>query len=344
MSSESNKRDKKEIQGKRGASSPFFSSESNDPLKEGITEDVYVVDKAMEGHRLDYFVSRTLDIGRNRAQILIKEGNVSVMPEQRVKPSLSVREGDRVYIDLPPAEPLKLEPQNVPFKVIYSDSDIIVLDKPAGLVVHPTPHHRDGTLVNGLLYRFPDLASDSGLCRPGIVHRLDRTTSGLMVVVRNGLAQEFLFKDFKNRRVEKQYIALAHGIPPAKEGRITLPIARDPVTRIRMAVVEGGRKSETEYKLLWSLGGYSLLHCILHTGRTHQIRVHLSALKCPLVGDGLYGSLKDSPFEDRRVFLHSWKLAFVHPRTRERVSFRSPLPAELSLFLQEILSTKRGPH
>ena len=171
----------------------------------------FAIGAELDGHRLDFALSRLMGISRGYAQKLIKEGNAKLTPERRIKPSVKVAAGDALGVVVPPAETLDLEPQDVPFEVVYDDEDIIVLNKPAGLVVHPAPGHWSGTLVHGLLFRYPDLGALNGVQRPGIVHRLDATTSGLMVVARNGLAQEGLFKDFKERRVHKEYLALCWG-------------------------------------------------------------------------------------------------------------------------------------
>lgn len=313
---------------------PQFLSDS--PAENGSDLQQFAVDETLDGHRLDYAVSRLLGISRAFSAKLIKEGSAALIPERRVKPSLKIAFGDKINVQVPPVETLDLEPEDVPFEVVYSDEDVIVINKPAGLVVHPSPGHWTGTLVHGLLYRFPDMGSLNGVQRPGIVHRLDSTTSGLMVVARNGLAQEGLFRDFKARRVEKEYLALCNGTLPSPEGEIRYPIGRDPYNRLRQAVLAYGRDAWTDYKTLWSRNGFSLVVCRLHTGRTHQIRVHLKALKCPLVGDRLYDPSRQSPFGAERVFLHSWKLCFSHPRSGEKMSFRAPLPSELSEYLKQV--------
>lgn len=287
-------------------------------------------------HRLDFALSRLMGVSRGYAQKLIKEGHTDIQPARRIKPSLKTAEGDMLSVTLPPAEELDLEPQDIPFETVYEDSDLIVVNKPAGLVVHPAPGHWSGTLVHGLLYRYPDLGTLNGVKRPGIVHRLDATTSGLMVVARNGLAQEGLFNDFKERRIRKEYLALAYGDTPAQKGSVKYPIDRDPYNRMRMACVEGGREAWTDYERLWTKNGYSFVKCTLHSGRTHQIRVHMQAIKCPLVGDRLYAPYRKSPFGPERLFLHAWKLGFRHPRTREDLLFIQPLPPELVDFLKEI--------
>jgi 23S rRNA pseudouridine1911/1915/1917 synthase len=291
----------------------------------------------LAGHRLDFAVSRELGVSRSYAKSLIKNGRVAPADGRRVKPSTKIEVAERYVIDVPEPEKLDLEPEDVPFGVVHSDEDIIVIDKPAGLVVHPAPGHWSGTLVHGLLFRFPELGNLNGVARPGIVHRLDATTSGLMVAARNGFAQEKLWAAFKSRTVDKTYLALCHGTPRPRRARIDMPIARDLADGKKMAVRDDGKPSVTDYETLWSAGGCSLLICALHTGRTHQIRVHLNAIGCPLVGDALYAPSRKNPFESPRVFLHSWKLSFKHPRSGERISFRSFLPKDLTLFLTKTL-------
>ena len=336
MLSENKREDIAKSAGEREASSLFFYGDEN--LSENGSEiESFEVTEEMDGHRLDFVISRELGFSRNFAQKLIKNGRTSLIPERRIKPSIKVDSGDIIKVSIPPIETLDLEPEDIPFEEIYSDQDIIVINKPAGLVVHPAHGHWKGTLVHGLLFRYPEIGSLDGVRRPGIVHRLDATTSGLMVVARNGLALEGLFRDFKARRVEKEYLALCYGTPPTPKGEIRYPIARDPNNRHRMAVIEEGRDAWTDYETIWSKNGYSLVKCQLHTGRTHQIRVHMSAIKCPLVGDKVYAPMKESPFKENRIFLHAWKLSFEHPRTKQKMAFRATVPHELSALLAEIL-------
>lgn len=316
---------------------PREAEEAELETQSGSDLQVFDVGSELEGHRIDFAVSRLLGLSRAFAQKIVKTGGAELVPQRRIKPSVKVQSGDVLKIVVPPAETLELEPEDLSFEVVYSDADIAVINKPAGLVVHPAPGHWTGTLVHGLLYKFPDLGTMNGVKRPGIVHRLDATTSGLMVVAKNGLAQEALFREFKERRVHKEYLALCWGTPPKKNGTIDLPIARDPYNRLRMAIVEDGRESLTDYHVLWSRGGCSLVRCTLHTGRTHQIRVHMQAIRCPLVGDRLYAPSRKSPFGEERLFLHAWKLAFKHPRTNNEIAFTCPLPLELSTFLREHL-------
>ena len=287
------------------------------------------VSEGYRGHRLDYFLAQELGVSRAFATRLVRQGQVQVSWSPRVKPALKVESEGRIQVVLPPEEELDLVPEEVPFEVVYEDRDLVVVDKPAGLVVHPAPGHWRGTLVHGLLFRFPEMEALNGVRRPGIVHRLDATTSGLLVVARNGRAMEELVRCFQQRRVQKEYLALVFGRPSPSEGRIDLPLGRDPLHRKRMAVVEGGRDSLTLYRTLWTRDGTSLVRCDLRTGRTHQIRVHLRALGCPLVGDRVYAPGRPTPFSPDRVFLHAWRLGFPHPRTGEPLSFRSPLPPDL---------------
>jgi 23S rRNA pseudouridine1911/1915/1917 synthase len=295
------------------------------------------IDDELSGHRLDFAVSRALGVSRSYAADLIKRGSVVPADGRRVKPSLKTGFGEKYSVMMTPPEKLDLEPEEVPFGVVYADDDIIVVDKPAGLVVHPAPGHYRGTLVHGLLHRFPDFGNVKGVIRPGIVHRLDATTSGLMVVARGGLALEKLYNEFKARRVEKTYLFLCHGKPREASARIDAPVGRGEGGR-KMTVRADGRNAVTDYEVLWSDGGYSFAKCSLHTGRTHQIRVHMQALGCPLVGDTLYAPSRENPFTPGRVFLHSWKLSFAHPRDGRHVSFRSVIPEELASCLLAIRS------
>ncbi|MDR3231326.1 MAG: RluA family pseudouridine synthase [Synergistaceae bacterium] len=313
------------------------------------------------GTRLDVFLSRRLGVTRAFAQRLIKEDRVGsrfsdrdALPPQnsvsakktpkKLKPSYKTSGGEIFVVKIPPTETLEIEPEEVPFEVVHEDSYLLVVNKPAGLVVHPAPGHWRGTLVHGLLFRYPDLGPFNNVRRPGIVHRLDATTSGLMLVAREQKTMELLQRDFRERSIEKKYLALVHGNFSRPWGLLEGPIGRHPQNRLKMAVVEGGRPSTTEYRVLWNDhtdAGYALVLCGLLTGRTHQIRVHMAAAGHPLVGDilyGLYGLYGPYGAEENsnmgvsnfdRVFLHSWRLAFTHPITKEMLRFTCPLPPEL---------------
>ena len=279
--------------------------------------------------RLDVFISQELGITRNYAQQIIRKSLIS-SGVSKLKPSSSVSKKQEFVVCLPPVESLDLVPEYVPFDVVYEDSHIIVLNKPAGIVVHPAPGNWTRTLVHGILFRYPDISCNN-TARPGIVHRIDAMTSGLMIIARNSKAMERLQKMFQDREIKKTYIALVYGKLNQSEGVISAPIARDPKDRLKMAVLKGGRNALTEFTKLWSNKSYSLVLCRLITGRTHQIRVHFEAIGYPLVGDKLYGDKgaleKSTNFN--RVFLHSWKLEFKHPITENIMSFRCPIPEEL---------------
>ncbi len=280
--------------------------------------------------RLDcYLAGLELGFTRSRIRQLIGEGSVSVNGAA-VKPAHRVRPGDRVLVFVPPPRPSVAVAQDIPLAVLYQDAELVVIDKPAGLAVHPGPGHPDNTLVNGLLALCPDIQGIGGEIRPGIVHRLDRDTSGLMMAAKTEHAHRGLSRQIKERAVEKNYLALAEGTPSPASGVIDAPIARDPRRRTRMAVTAGGRESRTGYRLLERAGRYSLLDLQLHTGRTHQARVHLAWLGHPLLGDAVYG--KRSPLLARH-FLHSHRLAFAHPSTGAPLEFRSSLPSDLEAAL-----------
>jgi 23S rRNA pseudouridine1911/1915/1917 synthase len=283
--------------------------------------------------RLDqYLAALELGLTRSRLQRLITDGHVTVNGDA-ARPSHKVRRGDRVSLRVPPPRPTGVEAQDVPVSVVYQDAELVVIDKPAGLAVHPGPGHPDRTLVNGLLALCPDIQGIGGVTRPGIVHRLDKDTSGLMVVAKTERAHQDLSWQIKERRVQKGYLALAVGVPEPSEGVIDAPIARDPRHRKRMAVVIGGRESRTRYRVAERFASYSLLELGLETGRTHQIRVHLAYLGYPLLGDGVYG--KRSPRLERH-FLHANRLGFRHPVSGEAMSFQSDLPPELLEVLAEL--------
>ncbi len=310
-----------------------FSSPSRENLAAG-EEDA--------GKRLDVFLSQRLGIPRTFAQKLIEGGRVSLSPFKRLRPGLKLTGAETAEVILPPPESLELEPEEVPFNVIYEDRWILVVDKPSGVVVHPAPGNWRGTLVHGLLHRFGDFGPFNNVLRPGIVHRLDATTSGLLVIAREQSVMEDLQRQFRERVVEKRYLALAEGNMKGLRGRIELPVGRSSSNRLRMAVVPQGKSALTEYRVLWRRAGFSFLECDIATGRTHQIRVHLSHIGHPLDGDGLYGADKKQAALLGRVFLHSWKLGFVHPVSHKRLSFRASLPVFLIGRLREILSRDQG--
>jgi 23S rRNA pseudouridine1911/1915/1917 synthase len=282
--------------------------------------------------RLDKYVSEQCGISRSRAQKLIGEGHVTV-GGHLAKAGQRLNPGSEILALIPPPSPLSLAPEEIPLRIIYEDNDLLVVDKPAGIAVHPAPGHPSHTLVNAILAYCPDLAGISGSLRPGIVHRLDKDTSGLMMVAKNDVAQTSLSDQLKNRTILKKYLALVCGRLSPKQGAIEAPIGRHPRDRKRMAVVSGGREARTQYQAIEYLDDYTLAEVQPETGRTHQIRVHFSAIGHPLFGDPVYG--KKSPLLGRQ-FLHAHYLRFRLPRSGEFVEFSSELPADLEKVLEHI--------
>jgi 23S rRNA pseudouridine1911/1915/1917 synthase len=285
------------------------------------------------GIRLDrYLCDRLAELSRSRIQKLIAEGRITVN-EQVAKAGLKLNAGDRLRVTLPPAPPSPLTPEAMPLSIVYEDDDLLVVDKPAGLTVHPAPGHLSHTLVNALLSHFPHLAALSDSLRPGIVHRLDKDTSGVMVVAKNSSAQAKLIEQFRARSVAKAYLVLVKGKLSPESGVIEAPIGRDPRHRQRMAVVTKGRQARTEYQVMKYLGDYTLLEVRPETGRTHQIRVHLAAIGYPVVGDKVYGV--KSPFLPRQ-FIHASRLGFKLPSSGKYKEFKSELASDLAQALEDI--------
>ena len=281
--------------------------------------------------RLDRFVAERLpDLSRSRLHRLITEGYVT-LDGVVAKPASGLRSGQRVTVTIPDPVESDLQPQDIPLDVTYQDDDVIVIDKPAGLTVHPGPGHPDETLANAVLAMCPDLQGIGGTLRPGIVHRLDKDTSGLIVVAKNELAQVQLSAKLRQRRFTKGYLALTHGRVSPPEAVIEAPIGRDRSNRKRMAIVAGGREAVTRYRVERYYKAHSLVEVRPTTGRTHQIRVHFASIGHPLVGDSTYG--RRLPQLDRH-FLHAHLLGFDLPSTGEYAEFTSPLPAELQQFLE----------
>jgi 23S rRNA pseudouridine1911/1915/1917 synthase len=301
-----------------------------------LTEEV---PEALDGERLDRTVALLASVSRNRAGAAIDSGAVTVNDEPTCSRSRRVRVGEEVSIEWPLDDPgLGPEPDSallVP--VVYADRSVVVVDKPAGLVVHSGPGHESGTMVNGLLAMFPDIRGVGSTVRPGIVHRLDRGTSGLLVVARTQNSYDHLIRQLADRSVKREYLALAWGEFEGFEGVVDAPIGRSPNNRIRMAVVSSGRPSRTRYKIeqFWDSRGVSMVSLVLESGRTHQIRVHLSAIGHPVVGDSAYSG-NQSDLGLGRPFLHASRLTFENPENGERMSFESSLPPELQTVLSEL--------
>jgi 23S rRNA pseudouridine1911/1915/1917 synthase len=283
--------------------------------------------------RLDKFLAQHYpEISRSYIQKLIEQGCVLV-DKQKAKVSQKLDAGDKISITIPPLDSPSLVAEEMPLDVVYEDVDIIVINKAAGLTVHPSPGHTNHTLVNALLARYPELANFGASLRPGIVHRLDKDTSGLMIIAKNSAAQQNLINQFKNHKVSKGYLALVKGKVTPSRGLIEAPIGRHPSNRKRMAVVTKGREATTGYKVKEYIGNNSLLEIYIKTGRTHQIRVHLAAIGYPVIGDSTYGV--KSTFL-KRQFLHAYRLGFNIPSTGEYKAFTSELPLDLKTALDYI--------
>ena len=287
------------------------------------------------GLRLDQYLTAHLpELSRARIQSLIREGAICMENGTPCKPKTPVEIGMRLRIDIPEPAPAVALPQDIPLRILYEDPDLIVLDKESGMVVHPAAGNPDGTLVNALLHHCRDLSGVGGVERPGIVHRLDKDTSGCIVVAKNDVSHTSLSAQFADRDTEKIYLAVVQGCPNPPEGTIFTNIARHPVNRLKMAVVNPGcgKPAITDYKLLYydPATDSSLVRCTLHTGRTHQIRVHMLHLGHPLIGDIIYAHPARQKAKPGRLMLHARRLAFTHPSTGERMTFLAPIPPEFS--------------
>lgn len=293
------------------------------------------IEQEYAGERLDKALS-TIHEDWSRTQIAgwIEEGLVMVNGKE-VKAKYKVKEGDVVEIEVPEPEELEVIPENLDLDIVYEDEDVIVVNKPKGMVVHPAPGHMTGTLVNGLMYHCKDLSGINGVLRPGIVHRIDKDTSGLLMVAKNDMAHNGLVEQLVNKTVTRKYTALVHGHIPHNKGTIDAPIGRDPKDRQKQAVVDNGKEAITHFQVLERFGGkYTLVECKLETGRTHQIRVHMKYIGYPLVGDPKYGPKKTIDFGGQA--LHAGVLGFIHPRTKEYLEFEVPLPEDFMNLLEKL--------
>lgn len=280
------------------------------------------------GTRADVFLAAKLGVSRSNMQKLLEDGRVK-RGEKIIKANYKVRAGEMFVVDIPEPEPIEAVPENIPLDIIYEDDDVVVLNKARGMVVHPAPGNYTGTLVNALLYHCSNLSGINSAIRPGIVHRLDKDTSGIMIVAKNDAAHISLSQQIQSKTAVRTYLAVVRGNIKTDSGTIETQIARDKTDRKKMAVVkEGGRDAVTDYEVLERFGKYTLVRCKLRTGRTHQIRVHMEYLDYPLVGDPKYSPMK-TPFGIKGQALHSHTLEFTHPRTGERMKFEAPLPEDM---------------
>lgn len=293
------------------------------------------VTKEVEGERIDKaLASMQQDWSRTQIQGFVQDGFV-VVNGQPIKQKYKVLEGDIITIMPPNPEPLEIIAENLNLEIVYEDSDVLVVNKPKGMVVHPAPGHLTGTLVNGLMYHCKDLSGINGVMRPGIVHRIDKDTSGLLMVAKNDKAHESLVQQLVDKTVTRRYTALVHGHIPHDKGTIDAPIGRDPKDRQKMGVVDNGKHAVTHFHVIDRFGvDYTLIECRLETGRTHQIRVHMNYIGFPLVGDPKYGPKKTIDFGGQ--VLHAGILGFVHPTTNEYLEFEAPLPEDYQQLLEDL--------
>lgn len=287
-----------------------------------------------KGQRLDVFVvERFPELSRSHVQKLIEQGNVLVDGSVR-KANYKLRGGEAVQVTVPQAEPISVEPEDIPLDILYEDKDIIVVNKARGMVVHPASGVYSGTLVNALLYHCQDLSGINGEIRPGIVHRLDKDTSGVMVCAKNDTAHLDLAEQIRTKTAHRTYWAIVHGNIKEEAGIIKGDIGRHPTDRKKMAIVrENGKPAVTHFKVLERFGEYTLVECQLETGRTHQIRVHMTSIGHPLINDPKYGPKKSSPFAINGQALHSLQLTLTHPVTKEEMTFTAPIPTDMEKIL-----------
>lgn len=296
----------------------------------------FIVDEINENKRLDLFLKNNLeDKSRSYIQNLIEEEKVKVNGKIK-KSNYKLKDKDEVTIEIPDAIPLEVTPEDIPLDIIYEDNDVIVVNKPQDMVVHPAPGNYNGTLVNALLYHCKDLSGINGILRPGIVHRIDKDTSGILVIAKNDNSHNKLAAQLKDHSMNRTYYALVEGRVKEEEGTVDAPIGRHPVDRIKMAIVKDGREAITHYKVIERFNHYTLVKCNLETGRTHQIRVHMASLGHPLVGDEVYG-FKKQKFKLKGQVLHAKTLGFIHPSTNEYIEFNSKLPQ----YFEELLNILR---
>lgn len=302
-----------------------------------MTQNKFMVDESNIGERIDKYLNELLDNQtRSYIQKLIKDNQVLVN-EKIVKANYRISTGDVIEITIPDAVPLEIQPQNIPLDILFEDTDILVVNKPKNMVVHPSAGHYDGTLVNAIMYHCKEnLSGINGVLRPGIVHRIDMDTTGALVICKNDSAHLSLTEQLKVHSITRKYRAIVHGNVKAEEGTINAPIGRHPIERKKMAINhKNGKEAITHYKVLERFGNYTYIECQLETGRTHQIRVHMASLQHPILGDVVYGPAKQR-FSLEGQSLHAMVLGFNHPRTGEYVEFEAPLPAYFVSLLDKL--------
>lgn len=287
------------------------------------------------GERLDKFIADNSDISRSYAAKLCEDGLVTLGSKPLAK-KYKITGGEEIAIELPEPEEMTAEPEDIPLDIVYEDDDVIVVNKPQGMCVHPAVGNERGTLVNGLMYHCKgSLSAINGVIRPGIVHRIDKDTSGLLICAKNNEAHLKLSEQLKERKAMRKYIALVNGNIKEDSGTINKPIARHPIDRKKMAIVQGGREAVTHFNVLERFGKYTLVECILETGRTHQIRVHMASIGHSIVGDPLYG-IKKEKFSLNGQLLHAKTIGFIHPKTGEIMEFTSELPEHFTNIIEKL--------
>ncbi|WP_457391309.1 RluA family pseudouridine synthase [Thermostichus sp. OS-CIW-24] len=299
------------------------------------------VTEKQQGLRLDRGLAEQLpDLSRSRLQQLIRQGQVWLNGQPCLDKDRPLQAGDQLEVRIPPATPTSLQPEPIPLDILYEDEDLLVINKPRGLVVHPAPGHASGTLVHALLAHCSHLSGINGELRPGIVHRLDKDTTGALVIAKHDQAHQHLQAQIQAKTARRIYLGVVFGRPAQSQGTISAPIGRHPVDRQKMAVLPPGqgRAAVTHWQVLERLGNYTLMQFELETGRTHQIRVHAAHLHLPIVGDPLYTQSKTSPVKLSGQALHAWKLSFVHPRTGQPLQVTAPLPEEFERLLRQLRS------
>ena len=300
-----------------------------------MEETIFTVEKAYIDVRIDKYLNEIFkDKSRSYLQGLIENGNIKVN-EKPIKSNYKLKEDDEIQVILPEPVYLNVEAENIDLDIIYEDSDVIVVNKSKGMVVHPAPGNYTGTLVNALLYHCKDLSTINGVVRPGIVHRIDKDTTGILVVAKNDDAHNFLSEQLKDHSMKREYYALVDGRLSNDEGTINKPLGRNKKDRLKFAIVPDGKRAVTHYEVLERYKNTTLIKCVLETGRTHQIRVHMASISHPLVGDNVYG-LKKQKFKVDGQMLHAKVLGFIHPRTKEYMEFTSELPKNFQCLLDKL--------
>ncbi len=299
------------------------------------------------GIRLDVWLAEALGVlSRARIQALMKSGAIHFVDGRAVKPHAKTVAGMELVVNVPPAQPVAIEPEDIPLDILYEDSDLVVINKSAGIVVHPAPGHASGTLVNALLFHCTELEGVGGELRPGIVHRLDRDTSGVMVVAKRQSAMEALTRQFSERQVEKEYVAIVHGVPHPGVGRIETQIGRSSRDRKKMSATPArGRDAVTNFRVTEAFTDFCCMRVGIETGRTHQIRVHMAHIEHPIVGDAVYGgryARRPLPAPAPRQMLHAARLTINHPGSGEHVTYEAPLPADMLKLLAALRDPAKG--